>query len=179
MVGQALRNVYDDEGYRVPCIGFCQWGFMRDKDKLVNKNKIVNYNAVDQIADDGSCVSLEPNHTHFIIVDDGTEGQEYGEYKLYNEVKKAMKKLWSGAFSHIQLCVCVRACVYVYYMYTVWTIAVCAYIKELYFCLTVSQPVGRLVRLPQTASSLCPSSHLSFRDLLPPLSLHIHPSVCL
>ena len=36
MVGQALRNIYDDEGYRVPCIGFCQWGFMRVKEELLS-----------------------------------------------------------------------------------------------------------------------------------------------
>ena len=55
-------------------------------------------------------VSLEPNHTHFVIVDDGTEGQEYGEYELYNDVKEAMKKSWSSASvcSSVRLSVCYR-----------------------------------------------------------------------
>ena len=101
MVGQSLKNVYDDQRNRVPCIGFCQWGFMRDhNEKLVNMNrgrKIATYHALDRT--DKTCVSLDPNHTHFIIVDNGIEGKEYGEYELYNKVKEAMRNRWSGTFS--------------------------------------------------------------------------------
>jgi hypothetical protein len=97
MVGQTLRDVYDDQRNRVPCIGFCQWGFIRDTKDLVNINRKDGENATYHALDrtDETCISLDPNHTHFIIVDDGTEGKEYGEYVLYNKVKKAMKERWS------------------------------------------------------------------------------------
>jgi transient receptor potential cation channel subfamily M protein 2 len=93
LVGQALRDCYDDEGNHVPCIGFCQWGFIRNKEELVtNGMKTVKYKFMDSGPDMKSSVALDPNHTHFIMVDDGTEGQEYGEYTLYNDIKEALGK---------------------------------------------------------------------------------------
>jgi hypothetical protein len=97
MVGQALKHVYDKDKHLVPCIGFCQWGFMKDKENLLNeeRRKIVRYKAKDGgIFGNKESVSLDPNHTHFIMVDNGTEGKEYGEYELYNDVKEAMKSEW-------------------------------------------------------------------------------------
>ena len=153
MVGQALKDVYDDQGNHVPCIGFCQWGFMRDNKKLVNNGgKIVRYNAVDKISDDKTCVSLEPNHTHFVIVDNGIEKQEYGEYELYNEVKKAMKKGWSGAF----------------FLATAWCSQINA--RVTFACLSAS-------RLVET-TSVCPRLHVhkclpAFLSVRPSLRLCI------
>lgn len=97
LVGQALRDCYDDEGNHVPCIGFCQWGFIRNKEELVtNGMKTVKYKFMDSGPDMKSSVALDPNHTHFIMVDDGTEGQEYGEYTLYNDIKEALGKRYKG-----------------------------------------------------------------------------------
>ena len=101
LVGQALRNCYDNEKNRVPCIGFCQWGFVRDKEELVNDGtpKIVKYKAMGNGSGNKTSVSLDPNHTHFIMVDNGIEGQEYGEYELYNNFKEALRDSRVGTLS--------------------------------------------------------------------------------
>ena len=68
-------------------IGICSWGFIANNDALENKDKTNNdyktYTCLSR--KDGNKPSLEPNHTHFLIVDNGTNQKSQ---KMSQEVTK-------------------------------------------------------------------------------------------
>ena len=84
-------------------IGICSWGFLANNDALVNKQKFgrsvstVSHNSTSSTHDNDyktyTCLSrkivnkpsLEPNHTHFLIVDNGTNQKSQ---KMSQEVTK-------------------------------------------------------------------------------------------
>lgn len=87
LVGQALRKCGDGGGNRVPCIGICTWGYTRKRHVLVNNGNSTPalYKPVDYIGLDATSQPLDSNHTHFILVDDGTEGKPLRQIGFRND----------------------------------------------------------------------------------------------
>ena len=55
-------------------LGISPWGYVHSRASLVNKDKyeMNNANYVSNIpTEHGKCPTLDPNHTHFLLVDDG------------------------------------------------------------------------------------------------------------
>ena len=101
MVGQALKDQTDNQGNRVPVIGFATWGFTRNRNSLVNGS--VNsasttrcYKPDKQLAMDATSLPLDSNHTHFILVDDGTVEQPYRCNDLLKKFRDMLGKETDG-----------------------------------------------------------------------------------
>eukprot|EP00794_Sanderia_malayensis_P009478 gene9478-10468_t len=104
-VGEALQEVSretilpanDEERRYVPCIGIASWGIVGHREKLVQtSNTAFEYFMLNSMKKSGAY--LDNNHTHFILVDDGTVGK-YGieiefRSKLENKImeRKEFKK---------------------------------------------------------------------------------------
>ncbi|CAH1778280.1 unnamed protein product, partial [Owenia fusiformis] len=73
---------------QISCIGIASWGYI-DHEGLVNKSReskyVANYTA-ENLVITNKIVSLNPDHTNFLLVDDGTKGfyrgKEKGEHEL-------------------------------------------------------------------------------------------------
>ncbi|CAI9735458.1 Hypothetical predicted protein [Octopus vulgaris] len=67
-IGKTINSV----GYRVVTIGIAPWNCVQNKESLVNKG---SWPAKYEIKDDtdSTTSALDPNHSHFILVDDGTQ----------------------------------------------------------------------------------------------------------
>ena len=83
LVGKAFKNVMlmrlpDTQGMSMACIGLAPWGMVRDRDKLCRTKETKFIHKIDShldestTKDDKEPVSLDPNHTHFLLIDDGT-----------------------------------------------------------------------------------------------------------
>lgn len=98
LVGQALRKTDRDERNRVPCIGVASWSYTRNRQALVTGSnfRTVRYKKFEHFALDATSQSLDSNHTHFILVDDGTEGKQYGETDLLSRLKRLVGQETSG-----------------------------------------------------------------------------------
>ena len=69
LVGRAIAE-YDA---RVQCIGIATWGTVLGRHKLVGMHgSVVEFTQEGKNTRDGA--NLEPNHTHFLLVDSGKEG---------------------------------------------------------------------------------------------------------
>lgn len=76
MIGEALlgNRRGGDRSRRIPCIGVCAWSRVLNTDVLLNGvGKRYEWRAPD-LQDD--TVPLDPNHTHFLLFDDGTAHSE-------------------------------------------------------------------------------------------------------
>ncbi|WAR20827.1 TRPM3-like protein [Mya arenaria] len=85
-VGQAVRQgqsfCWDDDrmAHVLRCIGIAPWGYVKDRKVLEGNNNEGKYNAnyrTSNVILHDSAVPLNPDHTHFIFVDDGYRVQ-YG-----------------------------------------------------------------------------------------------------
>ncbi|XP_072048882.1 transient receptor potential cation channel subfamily M member 2-like [Amphiura filiformis] len=96
---QAHEQAYERLGYFVRgnpstenkplCIGIASWGNIVNAEKLVQEdNAKVQYDST-QAAEEGESVPLSPNHTHFLLVDDGQQG-DGGDLKLRPRMEKAL-----------------------------------------------------------------------------------------
>ncbi|XP_037077937.1 transient receptor potential cation channel subfamily M member 6-like, partial [Pollicipes pollicipes] len=68
----------------IRCIGICAWGYVRDKELLINKDanfQYASYKAT-TIVRPHEPVSLNGDHTHFLLVDDGRRGTPTGAADL-------------------------------------------------------------------------------------------------
>ena len=92
LVAEALVNSCDDDMYRVPCIGFCTWGSVIEREALEKQNTTIEYNVAATFDDTLKCRPLDSNHTHFILVDDGTEDNQQGHIELVNDFKTVLGK---------------------------------------------------------------------------------------
>ncbi|XP_074642284.1 transient receptor potential cation channel subfamily M member-like 2 [Tubulanus polymorphus] len=80
------------------CIGICPWGYVDDRYKLTpdgsdeiplsewDHEQPVDYYVNNVVS--GKDIALDPNHTHFIMVDDGTRG----EYMHLSEFRAALER---------------------------------------------------------------------------------------
>ena len=92
LVAEALVDSYDEDMRRVPCIGFCTWGSVENREVLENNGTRtpVEYSVAATFDDTAKCRPLNSNHTHFFLVDDGTEGKQRGHIELVSELKKVL-----------------------------------------------------------------------------------------
>lgn len=65
----------------IKLLGLCSWGYIRDRELLVNENpqefNYVTYNSNVEI-NHGENVPLNGDHTHFIMIDDGSRYRFFG-----------------------------------------------------------------------------------------------------
>ncbi|XP_013787278.1 transient receptor potential cation channel subfamily M member 7-like [Limulus polyphemus] len=87
IVGEAIRerqfllSTSERMTHAYRCIGVTKWGYIDDKEALVNVNVKEPYTArykVNPVFKLGQPGSLNPNHTHFFLVDDGSVGSFRG-----------------------------------------------------------------------------------------------------
>ena len=69
LVGEAVRDYQAD----VPCIGVATWGAVHGREILAANHGRDEF-FIKTKANDTSGAALEPNHTHFLLVDTGKEG---------------------------------------------------------------------------------------------------------
>lgn len=78
-VGEALKgnttSTNNSEYHKTVCIGIASWGTVADRKKLTCTGKTVNYQITSKFNTESMC--LDNNHTHFLLVDDGSVGK-YG-----------------------------------------------------------------------------------------------------
>ncbi|XP_048236497.1 transient receptor potential cation channel subfamily M member-like 2 isoform X3 [Haliotis rufescens] len=101
-VGEAVRDfgLTTEAHKKVICIGVAPWGCVQEKELLIDD--MGKWPALHRIVNDPkpkqSC--LDPNHTHFILVDNGTQQQFAVEIpfrgKLENEIAKQKTATGSG-----------------------------------------------------------------------------------
>ncbi|XP_070540267.1 transient receptor potential cation channel subfamily M member-like 2 [Ptychodera flava] len=89
--GQRMQWVGGRAKRTVRCIGIAPWGYIEDHDSLVSEDGMGLYPAtykVNPVIKRGHPVSLNPEHTHFILVDNGTDLKFGVELKLRSELEK-------------------------------------------------------------------------------------------
>ncbi len=89
--GQSLQLSHSRVTHSLRCVGICPWGYVQNREDLIRTPQQVlphsdgiqrkvsagaagSWTAtyhVDPVVRHGKPVSLDPNHTHFILVDDG------------------------------------------------------------------------------------------------------------
>ncbi|XP_033624226.1 transient receptor potential cation channel subfamily M member-like 2 isoform X2 [Asterias rubens] len=94
-VGDAIRDYALASGNatrtNVVAIGIATWGVIDQRDKLINeKGQFPATYRMDTKNRKG--VLLDPNHTHFILADDGTNGQFGKEIKLRGKMEKEISE---------------------------------------------------------------------------------------
>ncbi|XP_022255565.1 transient receptor potential cation channel trpm-like [Limulus polyphemus] len=60
--------------HAIRCIGIAKWGFVEGRNALINRNVHEPYTAmykVNPVFKQGKPAALNPNHTHFLLIDDG------------------------------------------------------------------------------------------------------------
>ncbi|KAJ1121102.1 hypothetical protein NDU88_009230 [Pleurodeles waltl] len=96
-IGKAVRDFYvDNSSIDMNCeifsIGIAAWGIVCNKDFLINKATMepVEYTLDEE--NQGSLFCLDTNHSHFILVDDGTHGNHGVEIPLRLNLEKFLSE---------------------------------------------------------------------------------------
>ncbi|XP_073236045.1 transient receptor potential cation channel subfamily M member 3-like [Porites lutea] len=85
-VGKAVKGhtvmsrgaMLTDKTSQVHLIGIAPWGIVEHRSELIKKTQdLVTYHMTSSLEIQGSCI--DNNHSHFLLVDDGTEGKYGGE----------------------------------------------------------------------------------------------------
>jgi len=77
MVGRMLQ----ESSVEVPCIGVAAWGIVAEKEKMekLDNGRVHDYGGTTELGKktpkEQHRVALDPNHTHFVLVDNGREGE--------------------------------------------------------------------------------------------------------
>ncbi|XP_008402157.1 transient receptor potential cation channel subfamily M member 2-like isoform X2 [Poecilia reticulata] len=91
-VGQAVRDcaLNNTTKRKIVAIGVAPWGVIHNKDKLVNENGCFPANYAIDTQGQGDLACLDNNHSHFLLVDDGTSDKDaYGaEIPLRTELEQ-------------------------------------------------------------------------------------------
>ena len=100
-VGKSLR------GSNLPCIGIASWGHISGKESLIPQtdnpeDKTFIYQAGSWSYSKGDF--LDDNHTHFLLVDDGTEGRPGGEMTFRSKFEGYIMKHSDGMIINIITC---------------------------------------------------------------------------
>ena len=92
-VGEALHgittNINDFEYHKTVCIGIAPWGIVADRKKLTCSRGTVNYNMTSSFNTELAC--LDNNHTHFLLVDNGSINKYGCEITFRNVVEKTIR----------------------------------------------------------------------------------------
>ncbi|XP_072050607.1 transient receptor potential cation channel subfamily M member 3-like [Amphiura filiformis] len=92
-VGKALREHTLRSRNKIFAIGVASWGIIDNKDDLIvekrhrgQHRKVTHYRMTSSMESKGA--SLDPNHTHFVLVDDGSVGKYGVEIQLRSKLEK-------------------------------------------------------------------------------------------
>ena len=92
-VGEALQgittNINDHQYHKTVCIGIASWGIVTDRNKLACTGETVNYHISSSFITEGAC--LDNNHTHFLLVDNGSINKYGCEIEFRGILEKAIK----------------------------------------------------------------------------------------
>ncbi|UJR10750.1 hypothetical protein I4U23_014938 [Adineta vaga] len=92
LVGEAIHDhKVTNPRSHITAIGCSKWGATRNRDALIIKKPSTNHYVDTSTKNDKGQQDLEPNHTHFLLLDDGTYyGYEMGDYRtrFVNEISK-------------------------------------------------------------------------------------------
>ncbi|CAL1536039.1 unnamed protein product, partial [Lymnaea stagnalis] len=91
-VGEAVRDFGLTSEGRVTTIGIASWGCVQNKEHLINKEGIGHWPAAYRIEADVKAKQsfLDPNHSHFILVDNGTQHQFTVEIQFRAKLEEAI-----------------------------------------------------------------------------------------
>ncbi|PIK61557.1 putative transient receptor potential cation channel subfamily M member 6 [Apostichopus japonicus] len=95
-VGEALRDHARRSRNKIVAIGIAPWGIVENRDTLVDEvgtataNKVKSYRVTSSVDSDGS--PLDPNHTHFILVDNGTVNKYGVEFNFRSRLEKLISE---------------------------------------------------------------------------------------
>ncbi|XP_062507670.1 transient receptor potential cation channel subfamily M member-like 2 [Corticium candelabrum] len=101
LVGKALlSNAGTESCQSITCIGICTWGRVYNLTKLIGdhdcENDAVEYNSLEKTGN-SNVKSLDPNHSYFLLVDDGTMRLERTHQEWHSGFNQAIRKY---NFSH-------------------------------------------------------------------------------
>ncbi|XP_074627353.1 transient receptor potential cation channel subfamily M member-like 2 isoform X1 [Acropora palmata] len=90
------RGAVRDKTSQLYLIGIATWGIVNHRNDLVDSEGVVTYHMTSSLSSGGAC--LDNNHSHFILVDDGTEGKYGGEIAFRARLQNCIttKKLSSN-----------------------------------------------------------------------------------
>ncbi|XP_041858356.1 transient receptor potential cation channel subfamily M member 2 isoform X1 [Melanotaenia boesemani] len=93
-VGQAVRDyaLSSSMQSKIVAIGVATWGVIHNRDVMVNPKGCFPAHYVMDIQGQGRQSCLDNNHTHFLLVDDGT----HGHYGVEIELRSHLEKFISG-----------------------------------------------------------------------------------
>ncbi|XP_078514881.1 transient receptor potential cation channel subfamily M member 2-like isoform X2 [Lissotriton helveticus] len=92
-IGKAVRDFYvenssSDMDCEILSIGITAWGIVCNQDVLINKAMMEPVEYTSDEENQGSLFCLDTNHSHFILVDDGTHGNHGVEIPLRMNLEK-------------------------------------------------------------------------------------------
>lgn len=100
-VGEAVRDYTLKHGSKniITTIGVACWGCVQNRENLVSRTGCwpANYTSVASSNLSGRDCPLDPNHTHFILADDGTSGMYGMEIGLRSELERAISNSPTGS----------------------------------------------------------------------------------
>ncbi|XP_047456105.1 transient receptor potential cation channel subfamily M member 2 [Mugil cephalus] len=93
-VGQAVRDyaLSNSVQGKIVAIGIATWGVIHNRDTLVHSEGCFPAHYLMDTKDQGRLSCLDNNHTHFLLVDNGT----HGEYGVEIELRSRLEKCISG-----------------------------------------------------------------------------------
>lgn len=94
LVGHALQNriAGDDKALaRLPCIGICSWGRVHRRETLKGGKHEYDPSAIIKPSEDG-LTPLDPNHTHFLMVDDGSDSRQRTHHAWHGRFHRFLNK---------------------------------------------------------------------------------------
>ncbi|XP_070831670.1 transient receptor potential cation channel subfamily M member 2 isoform X2 [Chaetodon trifascialis] len=97
-VGQAVRDYAlskSTEG-EIVAIGVATWGIIHNRDALIHSEGSFPAHYVLDIKSQGQLSCLDNNHTHFLLVDNGTQGQYGVEIELRTSLEKFVSRIPLG-----------------------------------------------------------------------------------
>ncbi|XP_037644765.1 transient receptor potential cation channel subfamily M member 2 [Sebastes umbrosus] len=91
-VGQAVRDYALSSSMQghIVAIGVATWGIIHNKDALANPEGCFPAHYLLDIKGQGRLSCLDNNHTHFLLVDDGTQGRYGVEIELRSRLEKCI-----------------------------------------------------------------------------------------
>ncbi|GAA6230191.1 transient receptor potential cation channel subfamily M member 2 isoform X2 [Lates japonicus] len=92
-VGQAVRDYAISSSSmqgQIVAIGVATWGIIHNRDTLVHPEGCFPAHYLMDVKDQGRLSCLDNNHTHFLLVDDGTHGRYGVEIELRSHLEKCI-----------------------------------------------------------------------------------------
>uniref|UniRef100_A0A3B3UVA2 Transient receptor potential cation channel, subfamily M, member 2 n=1 Tax=Poecilia latipinna TaxID=48699 RepID=A0A3B3UVA2_9TELE len=106
-VGLAMRDyaLSNTVQRKIVAIGVATWGVIHNKDKLVNEEGFFPAPYVIDTQGQGNLTCLDNNHTHFLLVDDGTNAHYGVEIPLRAELEKYISNMEINGIKTPVVCV--------------------------------------------------------------------------